>query len=225
MELNGEDLDEMYLPDDQGEYVPKSGMQNFSIQGVLDALTSLQSETTVVQPLAKEYALLLEVTMADQTGHPCPPMFSWNASMVLHILKGDPMLRDLEYIQVDGPSMAYLFFYNKQGCRGLKQDAVETLRAHMGEAFSEWISCSAHFVVILLPLVEGWWRAMAASDRCCQRSRTDYPNCPVPCMVSSELDSMPLLVGSTPPSTVQMGQIEEGSGYASRTQILMGTPQ
>ena len=65
MELNREDLDEMYLPDDQGEYVPKSGTQNFSIQGLLDALTFLESEATMVQLLAKEYALLLEVTMAD----------------------------------------------------------------------------------------------------------------------------------------------------------------
>ena len=113
MELNREDLDEMYLPDDQGVYAPESGMQNFSIQGLLDALTCLESETTVVQPQAEEYALLLEVTMADQPGHPCPPTFSWNTSMVLHILKGDPVLRDLEYVQVDGPGTAYLFFYDK----------------------------------------------------------------------------------------------------------------
>ena len=28
----------MYLSDDQGEYVPKAGVQNFSIQGLSDAL-------------------------------------------------------------------------------------------------------------------------------------------------------------------------------------------
>ena len=216
MELNGEDLDEMYLPDDQGEYAPKWGMQNFSIQGLSDALMSLESETTVVQPPAEEYTLLLEVNMADWPGCPHPPTFSWNAGMVLHVLKGDPTLRDLEYIQVDSPGMAHLFFYNKQGCRGLKQDAVETLRACVAEAFSEWISHSAHFVVILLPLVEGWQRATAASDRHCQRSRTEYPNCPVPRMVSSESDSMLLLVGSAPPSAVWMGQIEEGGSHAPR---------
>ena len=116
MELNREDIGEMYSPDNQGEYVPKSGMQNFSIQGLSDALTSLESEVTVVQPLAKEYTLLLEVTMADRPGCPHPPTFSWNASMVLHILKGDLMLRDLEHVQVDGSDMAYLFFYDKQGC-------------------------------------------------------------------------------------------------------------
>ena len=36
--LYQEDLDEMYLPDDQGEYAPKSGVQNFSVQGLSDAL-------------------------------------------------------------------------------------------------------------------------------------------------------------------------------------------
>ena len=93
---------------------------------------------------------------------------------------------------------------------------METFRTHMAEAFSEWISHSTHFVVILLLLVEGWWRATAASDRHCQRSRTEYPDCPVPHMVSSESDSMPLLVGGAPPSAAQMGQIEEGGGHTSR---------
>ena len=85
-----------------------SRVQNFSIQGLSDVLMSLESEVTVVQTLAEEYALLLEVTMADRPGHPCPPTFSWNAGMVLHILKGDPTLRDLEHVEVDSPGMAYL---------------------------------------------------------------------------------------------------------------------
>ena len=93
MELNkGDESGEMYLPDGRGEYVPKLGMQNFSVQGLSDALMSLESEVTMVQPLAEEYALLLEVTMADCPRHPCPPTFSWNAGMLLLILKGDPTL-------------------------------------------------------------------------------------------------------------------------------------
>ena len=47
--------------------------------------------------------------------------------MVLNFLKGDPTLRDLEHVQVDGPGTAYLFFYDKQGHRGLKQDVAENL--------------------------------------------------------------------------------------------------
>ena len=74
----------------------------------------------------------------------------------------------------------HVFFYDKQSCRGLKQDATETLRAHMAEVVLEWISHSAHFVVILLPLVEGWWRATATLDRHHQRSRTEYPYHPCP---------------------------------------------
>ena len=65
MELHQEDSGEMYSPDDQGEYVPEVGMQSFSIQSLLDALTSLDFKLTVVQPPAEEYTLLLEVTMAD----------------------------------------------------------------------------------------------------------------------------------------------------------------
>ena len=126
MELNeGDEPGEMYLPDDQEEYVPKSGAQNLSIQELLDALMSLESKVTMIQPPAEEYALLLEVTMADCLGHLCPPTFSWNVGMVLHILKGDSTLRDLEHVQVDG--MVYIFFYDKQGCRGLKYDTTQAL--------------------------------------------------------------------------------------------------
>ena len=107
----------MYLPDNQVEYMPESGMQNCSFQGLSNALTSLESEVTWSSPPpppAKEYTLLLEVTMADRPGCLCPPAFSWNASMVLHILKGDPALTDLEHIP-DSPGTAYLFYCDKQG--------------------------------------------------------------------------------------------------------------
>ena len=57
--------------------------------------------------------------------------------MVIHILKGDPALRDLEHVQVDCPGVAYLFFFDKQGHRGLKHDATQALRMHVVEAFSE----------------------------------------------------------------------------------------
>ena len=30
-------------------------------------------------------------------------------------------------MQVDGPGTAYLFFYDKQGCRGLGQDAADAV--------------------------------------------------------------------------------------------------
>ena len=121
MEPNkGEESGEMYLPDDQGEYMPELGTHNFSIQGLSDALMALESEVMVIQPPSEKYAMLLEVTMADHPGHPCPPMFSWNVGMVMQVLKGDSTLRDLEHVQVDGPGTAYLFFFDKQGHRGLE---------------------------------------------------------------------------------------------------------
>ena len=91
MEPNkGEESGEMYSPDDQGEYMPEAHTLNFSVQGLSDALTALDTEVTMVQPLSEEFALLLKVTMADHPGHPCPPTFSWNVERVMHILKGDP---------------------------------------------------------------------------------------------------------------------------------------
>ena len=67
-------------------------------------------------------------------------------------------------MQVDGPCTAYLFFYDKQGHQGMGQDATDAVRTHLEEAFLEWISCSAHFSISLLQLMEVWWRSVAASD-------------------------------------------------------------
>ena len=74
--------------------------------------------------------------------------------MVIHVLKSDPVLQELEHVQVDGPGTTYLFFYNKQGYWGLEQDATDAVRIHVEEAFLEWISCSAHFNISCLPLME-----------------------------------------------------------------------
>ena len=76
--------------------------------------------------------------------------------MVMHILKSNPVPRELEHVQVDGPGTAYLFFYDKQGCQGLGQEAVDAVQNHVEEVFSEWILCSTHFTISLLPLIEAW---------------------------------------------------------------------
>ena len=197
MEPNkSEESGEMYSPDDQGEYTPKVGMLSFSVQGLSDALTALET-VTKVQPLPEEFALQVEVTMADCPGHLCPPAFSWNVGMVLHVLKSDPTLRNLELIQVDGPRTAYLFFFNKQGHQGLTLEATHTIRTHVGEAFSEWISHSAHFAVNPMPLAKGWHCKMVASERWRQLSRMEYPGRPVPNLASSESFSTPSMVGSS----------------------------
>ena len=60
----------MYSLNKQGEYMPELGMQNFSVQGLADVLTTLDPEVTEVPPPAEEYALLLEVMMVDPPG--CP---------------------------------------------------------------------------------------------------------------------------------------------------------
>ena len=48
MELHQEDSGERYLADEQGEYVPEVGAQNFSVQGLSDVLVSLNPEVTEV---------------------------------------------------------------------------------------------------------------------------------------------------------------------------------
>ena len=124
-------------------------------QGLSNALADIREGTG--ETSAEEYAMMLEVTMADHPGRPRPPTFSWNARMVMHVLKSDLALRELEHVQVDGPGTAYLFFYNKQGHQGLGQDVSDAVQTHVEEAFSEWILHSAHFTISLLPLMEVWW--------------------------------------------------------------------
>ena len=107
-----QDSGEMYSPDDQGEYMSMDEALQFSMQGLSDVLADV-GEGTDETP-AEEYAMMLEVMMADRPGQPHPPTFSWNVGMVMHVLKSDPVLRELEHVQVDGLGTAYLFFYDKQ---------------------------------------------------------------------------------------------------------------
>ena len=158
-----EDSGEMYSPDEQGEYMSLDGTPRFSMQGLSDALADVGEG--INEPPAEEYAMMLEVMMADCPGQPRLPTFSWNVGMVMHVLKSDPVLRELEHVRVDGLGTAYLFFYDKQGHWGLDQDTAYAIWAHTEEAFSEWISHSTHFAISLLPLLEAWWQAVTASDR------------------------------------------------------------
>ena len=116
----------------------------------------------------------------------------------MYVLKNDLVLQELEHVQVDGPGTAYLFFYNKQGYRGLGQDAADAVRTHVEEVFSEWILHSAHFNISLLLLMEVWWWSVAASD--CRRLRSWVENSAhnTPVGVARESDSSSQLVGSAP---------------------------
>ena len=132
------------------------------MQGLFDVLAD--AGEGIVETPAEKYAMMLEVMMADHPGWPHPLAFSWNVGMVMHILKSDPVLRELEHVQVDGLGTAYLFFYDKQGHWDLGQDTAYAIQAHIEEAFSRWVLHSSHFTISLLPLVEVWWWAVAASD-------------------------------------------------------------
>ena len=105
-----EDSRKMYSPDDQGEYTSLDETLQFLLQGLSDALADVGEETGKTS--AEEYTLLLEVTMADRPGRSRPPAFSWNTGMVVHVLKSDLVLWELEHVQEDGPGTAYLFFYD-----------------------------------------------------------------------------------------------------------------
>ena len=66
-----EDSGEMYSPDNQGEYTPLDKAPHFSFQGLSDALADVGEGTG--ETSVEEYALMLEVTMADCPGRPALP--------------------------------------------------------------------------------------------------------------------------------------------------------
>ena len=202
-----ENSGEMYSPDEQGEYALLDGTPKFSRQGLSNALADVWEGIT--KPPVEEYTMMLEVTIADHPGQPHPPTFSWNVGMVMHILKSNPVLRELEHVQVDGPGTAYLFFYDRQGHCGLGQNTMYAIWAHVEEAFSEWISCSAHFAISLLPLVEAWWWAVAASDHQWLRGQAENPAPRIPVMTVAESHSSVQLVGSTPQQAGRSTTVEE----------------
>ena len=202
-----EDSGEMYSPDKQGEYTLLDGAPQFSMQGLSYVLADVGEG--IDETPAEEYAMMLEVMMADHPGQPCPPAFSWNVGMVMHVLKSDPVLRELEHMQVDGPGTAYLFFYNTQGHQGLGQDTTYVIWAHMEEDFSGWILHSAHFTISLLPLMEVWWQAVATSDCHRLRSWAENPAPSIPVANAGESDSLVQLVGSAPQQAGRSSAVEE----------------
>ena len=116
----------------------------------------------------------------------------------MHIWKSNPVLRELEHMQVDSPGTAYSFCYDKQGHQGLGQDTTHVIRGHIEAAFSGWILCSTHFTISFLPLVEAWWQAVAASDCRRLRSQAENPTPSIPVVNAGESDSSVQLVGSAP---------------------------
>ena len=199
---HGEESGEMYSPNEQGEYTPEDGTQVLTMQGLTDVLSGLELEDTVVEPPEEELILQLEVMMADRLGHPHLLAFSWNAGMVMLVLKNDPALRDLEYVQVDNPGTAYLFFLDKQCHCGLPAEAAQMLGSYLPGAFSKWISLSAHFAAIAIPLAEGKHLVSVAANRCHQRLRMDPEGSMLGAPFSSKSDVGPVLVGSAPPTPV-----------------------
>ena len=61
-----EDSGEMYSPDDQGEYASLDEAPHFSLQGLSNALVDIREGTG--ETSAEEYAMMLEVMMADRPG-------------------------------------------------------------------------------------------------------------------------------------------------------------
>ena len=55
----------MYSPNESGEYIPRGDTPNFTVQGLQDALNKAESTVMEPPPLAEEFIIQLEVTMAD----------------------------------------------------------------------------------------------------------------------------------------------------------------
>ena len=91
MEPNeSEESDEMYSLDGQGEYAPKVGVPSFSVQGLSDALTALETVTG-----AAPIRGVCPITQGNDGQLPrvsMPTCIFVEHGMVLHVLKSDPTL-------------------------------------------------------------------------------------------------------------------------------------
>ena len=201
MEHEGEEESgEMFSPNESGEYTPCNDAVWFTVQGLRVALTAAESTITEPPCPMDEYIIQLEVMMADWPGRLHPPAFSWNAGMVLHVLKSNPALRELEHVQVDGPWLAYLFFYNRHGHWGLTKEAALAICSHLADTFAEWIERSTHFKAVSLLLDKGCRHAMVAQERCRQHIQTqEQPSLPFHAAGTASSGSSLRLVGRAPP--------------------------
>ena len=204
-----EESGEMYSPNESGEYMLCGDVPNFTVQGLRDALNVTESMVTEPPPPADEFIIQLEVTMVDRPGRPRPPAYSWNGDLVRHVLKSDPALRDLEHVQVDGPGLAYLFFHNRHGYRGLSKEEALTMHSHIADAFAKWIGRSAHFDAVPLLLEAGWQCATAVQERCRQHVQPlEEPILPVHASESMGSESLQLVDGVPPVPEAQEGVAE-----------------
>ena len=113
----------------------------------------------------------------------------------MHILKSNPVLQELEHVQVDGPGTACLFFYDKQGHQDLEQGAMDAiLNPHGGGLFG--------VDVMLCPLqcqpspLDG---GMVVVHHCRRlRSQAENLTHNAPVGAAWESDSLSQLVGSAP---------------------------
>ena len=178
----------------------------------------LRTHKEVLSP--KRDTLLHELIGRHMEGEGCT-LFRVRNSLILDkdllyldttpkVLKNDPALRDLEYVQVDNAGTTYLFFLDKQCHHGLPAEAAEMLGAYLPGAFSELISCLAHFAAVAIPLAEGRHLASVGVNSCHQRLRTDPQGPALGTPFSSESDVGPVLVGSAPPTPVKGERGAEG---------------
>ena len=137
--------------------------------------------------------------------------------MVLHVLKSDPALRELEHVQVDGLGIAYLFFYDRHGHCGLTKEVALAICSHLADVFVEWIGRSAHFEVVPLLLDEGCHHVTAAQNRCrwCIHTQ-EQPNLQAHAAGTASSGSSLQLVGRAPPIPEgQNGGTDQGTPRAS----------
>ena len=129
-----------------------------------------------------------------------------------HILKSDPVLKDLEHAQVDGPGLAYLFFYDRHGYHGLSKEEALAMCSHIADAFAEWIGRSVHFDTVPFLLEVGRQHTTAVQEKRRQHVRPlEEPVLPVQVNESTSSESSQL-VGGVPPVTGSPGGSDRTGG-------------
>ena len=141
--------------------------------------------------------------------------------MVVHVLKTDPALRELEYLQVEAPRTTYLFFHDRHGHRGLTPNAMETVCIH--SRLLHGVDREVSTFQCGYYTIGRWWHlAVVAQERHRQHSRIqDVPNQPAHPVRETSSGSSLQLVGGAPPSP----ENQEGAAtLAEPPQPSLGRP-
>ena len=110
--------------------------QTFTVQGLWDALTEAESAVTELPTPMDEFHHSIGSDYGRLTWEAATTslLMEWRHGVTCAERRSS--FEDLEHVQVDGPGLTYLFFYDQHGYHGLSKEEALTMCSHIADAFA-----------------------------------------------------------------------------------------